>query len=271
MPEGDAIFRTARTLNRALAGRQVLRFESAVPALTRVDDDAPIAGRTIESVTAAGKHVLMRFSGDLTLRTHMRMNGSWHIYRPGERWRRPRRDMRVVVATAEYEAIGFNIPIAEFLDARAEARQDDLRQMVPDLLGHAFDEDEAIRRIREHDSQEIADVLLNQRVVVGIGSIYKCEMLFLCGVSPFARTTTVTDDALRTLLRTTRKYLQANVRKPAGGIVTYAGFRRERGEGARHYAYGRAGRPCRKCGTPIQLQAQGPHARLTYWCPTCQQ
>jgi endonuclease-8 len=270
VPEGDAIFRTARTLHRALAGRVVTRFESVFPKLTRVHDDTPVTGRTVESVTAAGKHVLMRFSGDLALRTHMRMNGSWHIYRPHERWRRGRRDMRVIVATDAFEAVGFNIPVAEFLDARAEAKQDDLRNMGPDLLGASFDEDEALRRIRERGDQDIADVLLNQRVVAGIGNIYKCETLFLCGVSPFAPAATLADDTVRTLLRTARKYLQANVNKRAGGIVTYAGFRRERGEGGRHYVYGRAARPCRKCGAAIQLRAQGPHARLTYWCATCQ-
>jgi endonuclease-8 len=235
-----------------------------------VHDDTPVTGRTVESVTAAGKHVLMRFSGDLALRTHMRMNGSWHIYRPHERWRRGRRDMRVIVATEAFEAVGFNIPVAEFLDARAEAKQDDLRNMGPDLLGASFDEDEALRRIRERGDEDIADVLLNQRVVAGIGNIYKCETLFLCGVSPFAPAATLADDTVRTLLRTARKYLQANVNKRAGGIVTYAGFRRERGEGGRHYVYGRAARPCRKCGAAIQLRAQGPHARLTYWCATCQ-
>ena len=270
MPEGDAIFRAARTLHRALAGRTVVRFDSVFPKLTRVDDDASIAGRTVVSVSAAGKHVLMRFSGDLTLRTHMRMNGSWHIYRPGERWRRPRRDMRIVVSTDDYEAVGFNIPVAEFLDARAEARQDDLRKMGPDLLGDSFDEEGALHRVREHGNTEIADVLLNQRVVAGIGNIYKCETLFLCGVNPFARVSQIGDDSVRALFRTARKYLRANVDKPSGGIVTYGGFQRERGEGGRHYAYGRAGRACRKCGTMIQVRTQGPYARLTYWCPTCQ-
>lgn len=270
MPEGDTIFRTARTLHRALAGKTVVRFESVLPKLTRVHDDTPVTGRTVESVTAAGKHVLMRFSGGLTLRTHMRMNGSWHIYRPGERWRKPRRDMRIVVATEDFEAVAFAVPVAEFLDAAKEARQDDLRKMGPDLLGASFDEDEALRRVREHNTEEIADVLLNQRVVAGIGNIYKCETLFLCGVDPFARAAALTDDTIRLLLRTARKYLRANVNKSSGGIVTYSGFRRERGEGGRHYVYGRVGRPCRKCGTPIQLRTQGPHARLTYWCPTCQ-
>ncbi|HEY3884832.1 MAG TPA: DNA-formamidopyrimidine glycosylase family protein [Vicinamibacterales bacterium] len=270
MPEGDAIFRTARTLNGALAGRTVVRFESVFPQLTRVHDDVRITGRIVESVTAAGKHVLMRFSDDLTLRTHMRMNGSWHVYRPGERWRKPRRDMRIVVATASFEAVAFAVLVAEFLDSRSEARQDDLRKMGPDLLGASFDEDEALCRIRERNDEDIADVLLNQRAVAGIGNVYKCETLFLCRVSPFAHTGTLTDDTIRTLLRTARKYLLANVNKRSGGIVTYAGFRRERGEGARHYAYARAGRACRRCGTAIQLRAQGPHARRTYWCPACQ-
>src|SRR5256885_12559909 len=148
MPEGDTIFRAARTLNRARAGHQVVRFESVLPALTRVHEDAPITGRTIASVTAAGKHVLMRFSGDLTLRTHMRMNGSWHIYRPGEPWQLPRRDMRIVVATSGFEAVGFNVPVAEFLEDTKLARQDDLRLMGPDLLGEAFDQDQAARRLR---------------------------------------------------------------------------------------------------------------------------
>ena len=115
MPEGDTIFRAARTLHRALAGHPVARFESVFPHLTRVHEDTPITGRTIEAVRAAGKHVLMAFSGELVLRTHMRMNGSWHIYRPGERWQRPRRDMRIVVATPAYEAVGFRIPVAEWL------------------------------------------------------------------------------------------------------------------------------------------------------------
>ena len=116
----------------------------------------------------------------------MRMNGSWHLYRPGETWQRPRRDMRVVVATAGFEAVGFNVPVAEFLKPADVARQDDLRLMGPDLLGETFDDDEAIRRFRERAALDIADALINQRVVAGAGNIYKSEVLFLCGVSPFA-------------------------------------------------------------------------------------
>jgi endonuclease-8 len=273
MPEGDTIFRAARTLNRALAGRQVVRFESVLPALTRVHEDSPLTGRTIESVTAAGKHVLMRFSGHLVLRTHMRMNGSWHIYRPGEKWLRPRRDMRIVVATDAYEAVGFNVPIAELLTSAGVQRQEDLRKMGPDLLGDSFDADEAMRRFRERPAIEIADALLNQRVVAGVGNVYKSEVLFLCGVDPCLRVDRVTDQQLRAILETARKHLKANVIDSTAAIVTYRGYRRTTGRAdpsERLYVYGRARKPCRKCGTRIEVRAQGPNARLTYWCPACQ-
>ena len=123
MPEGDTVFRAAQTLHRFMAGHLVTRFESAYPALNRIAEDAPIVGRTIDSVGARGKHLLIAFSGDLTLRTHLRMNGSWHIYPAGARWRRPARDMRVLVCTADACAVGFNIPVAEFLSGRELERQ----------------------------------------------------------------------------------------------------------------------------------------------------
>jgi endonuclease-8 len=273
MPEGDTIFRAARTLNRALAGRIVTRFESVYPALTRVHEDAPITGRTIESVAAAGKHLLMRFSGDLLLRTHMRMNGSWHIYRPGERWRKPRRDMRIVIGTDAFEAVAFNVPVAEFLEGPAIRRQEDLRLMGPDLLGATFDETEAMQRLRARPDAFIADALLNQRVVAGIGNVYKSEVLFLCGVNPFAVVAEVGEERLRCLLTTARTHLHANVIDATAAIVTYRGYRRttrRADPGERLYVYGRAGQPCRKCGVRIEIRAQGRDARLTYWCPSCQ-
>jgi len=273
VPEGDTIFRAARTLNRALAGRTVTRFESVFPALTRVHDDGPITGRTIDSVTAAGKHVLLRFSGDLVLRTHMRMNGTWHIYRPGEKWRKSRRDMRIVIATDAFEAVGFNVPVAEFLQGSAIARQEDLRLMGPDLLGGEFDAEEAVRRLRARATTAIADAVLNQRVVAGIGNVYKSEVLFLCGISPFARVAELTDDQLRAILSTARTHLKANVVDATAAIVTYRGYRRttrRADPGERLYVYGRARQACRKCGTRIEVQAQGADARLTYWCPRCQ-
>jgi endonuclease VIII len=273
LPEGDTIFRAARTLSRALAGHEVVRFESVFPALTRVHEDHPLTGRTIESVSAAGKHLLMRFSGGLVLRTHMRMNGSWHIYRRGESWQRPRRDMRIVVATEAFEAVGFNVPVAEFLDPESLRRQQDLRLMGPDLLGDSFDEDEALRRFRARGTAEIGVAILNQRIVAGAGNVYKSEVLFICAVNPFTPVAALDDERLRQILGTAQKYMRANVTDPRGGIVTYTGYRRttRRADPAeRLYVYGRARQPCRKCGTPIRLKAQGPDARLTYWCPTCQ-
>jgi endonuclease-8 len=267
MPEGDAIYRTAATLNRALGGKEIVRFDSVLPALTRVHDDQPITGRTVERVTATGKHLLVRFSGDLVLRTHMRMNGSWHIYRVGERWRRPRRDMRIVIATRDFEAVAFNVPVAEFLDRRHLERQDDLRQMGPDLLGPSFDMLEALRRFRDRPADSIADAFINQRVVAGAGNVYKSEVLFLTGINPFRQVSSIPDDQLAQILNTARKYLKVNVTHPKGGIVTYRGYS-DRASGL--HVYGRAGRRCRRCGTPINVAAQGLNARLTYWCPSCQ-
>jgi len=273
MPEGDTIFRAARTLHLALAGKTVTRFTSDYPALTRVDEDAPLAGRAIARVYAAGKHLLMAFSGGLTLRTHMRMRGSWHIYRPGESWQLPRRDARIVIETADYVAVGFNVPIAEFLDERQRARQDDLRSLGPDLLGERFDEDEAVRRLQARSGWDIADALLNQRVVAGIGNVYKSETLFLERVHPATVVRDVREGQLRGLLRTARKLLNANVADATSEIVTYRGLRRTTGRtdpAERLWVYGRGGQPCRRCGTPISYAKTGRDARGTYWCRGCQ-
>ena len=273
MPEGDTIFRAARTLHRALAGKRIVRFESVFPHLTRVHDDAPLTGRTVEGVRAAGKHILMQFSGDLLLRTHMRMNGSWHIYRPGEKWQRPRVAMRIVIGTADFVAIGFDIPVAEMIRARDLVKHDELRRLGPDLLSDDFDAAEATRRIRARPAAQIADVLLNQRVLAGIGNVYKSEVLFSCGVSPFAKVESVSDDKIACLVETGRRFLLANVGDGLAAMTTYTGFRRttRRSDPAeRLWVYGRAGAPCRKCGTPVSIRAQGRDARLTYWCETCQ-
>lgn len=266
MPEGDTIYRAARTLQAALAGRVVTHFESVFSHLARVDHEAPVAGRTIERVVSEGKHLIMDFSGDLHLRTHMRMHGSWHIYKPGERWRKRHSDMRIVIGTAEWVAVAFNVPVAEFHDAGSLARQDDLLNLGPDFLGETFDFDEALRRIRLRGAEEIADVLLNQRVVAGIGNEYKSEVLFVARISPFARVDTLTGEQLLHILETARKLMVANVTKRSSGRVTT--FRLDPSQ--QQYVYGRGGQPCRRCGTRIQYAKQGKDARGTYWCPKCQ-
>ena len=244
MPEGDTIFRTARTLQRALGGRVVTRFVTVLPKLARVDDQSPIAGRTIERVHAIGKHLLIDFSGALTLRTHMRMNGSWHIYRSGEKWQRPRDDMRIVIETDAFVAVGFNIPVAEFTN--------DAPQLGPDLLGD-FDIDEALRRVREHPSEEIGNVLLNQQVVAGIGNIWKSESLHAAGVNPFRRVHELDDATITNILTIARKQLRASANAMSR---------------VRHSVY--QGRLCRKCGSRIEYRKQGEDVRGTYWCPKCQ-
>ena len=266
MPEGDTIFRAARTLHEALAGEKVTRFETALAPLARIDDQERIAGRTIERVHAAGKHLIIDFSGGLHLRTHMRMNGSWHIYRPSERWKRPRRDMRVVIATDRFVAVGFNIPVAEFLDDRALRRQGDLRRIGPDLLAGDFDPEEAVRRIAARPDGEIANVLLNQRVVAGIGNVFKSEILFLAGVNPFAKCATIAEPELRRLVAISRKILRYNVEHGGADRVT----RNTLDRSSKLWVYGRRGEPCRRCATPIEYRKQGPDARGTYWCPRCQ-
>ena len=182
MPEGDSIFRTARALNRVLGGRVVTKFETTLAPLARVNDDAPLAGRVVERVEARGKWCLIFFSGDLILLTHMRMSGSWHIYKTGERWQAPRSAMRVVITCGDVQAVGFSIPVAEFHTARSLERSAHLSELGLDVLGATYRVDEAARALREyghaHPDAEIGSVLLNQHVIAGIGNIYKSEIAF---------------------------------------------------------------------------------------------
>jgi endonuclease-8 len=273
MPEGDTIFRAARTLHRALAGKQVTAFESMLPALNRINEDTPLAGRTIERVHSRGKHLLIHFSGDLVLRTHMRMNGSWHIYRPGEKWQRPRRDMRILLTTADFEAVGFNIPVAEFMSERAVAKNAALRSLGPDVLADDFDATKVLENLRARSQSEIAEALLNQRVLAGLGNVYKSEVLFMCGINPFERVGLLSDADLTSVVDASRRVLKTNVSEGLELMTTYSGLRRTTGRSDprdRLWVYGRARLPCRRCGMLIRVQKQGPEARLTYWCPRCQ-
>jgi endonuclease-8 len=272
MPEGDTIFRAARTLDRALAGQLVSGFETVLPHLARVHEDTPLTGRTVERVEPHGKWIVMRFSGGLSLATHMRMSGSWHVYRPGERWQRSRGDMRIRIATPAFEAVGFTIPVAAFHDDAALERL--LAERVgPDLLGEEFDEHDALARIREHPALHVGVALLRQHLVAGVGNVYRSEVCFACRVHPERPVSAVSDEDLRCLLRTARRFLQANVgaTTPAG-IVTYTGLRRTTGRAdrsARLWVYGRADQPCRRCGTAIH-GGREEDGRVVFWCPSCQ-
>jgi len=275
MPEGDTLFRTARMLHRALAGKQVVRFETALAQLSTVDDDAPIAGRTVERVRSVGKHLLIEFSGDLALRTHMRMAGSWHVYRPGERWQRPRSAMRVVVETADFQAVAFDVAVAEFRTGSELARDGAVAALGPDVLDPGFDESEAVRRLRERGALGVGDALVDQRALAGIGNVFKSEVCFAERVHPFTPVAALDDAMLLRLVRTARRFLGMNVLESSGsGMVTSPGLRRTTPRGdpsARLWVYGRVGKPCRVCGEEIRLERRGLQARSTYFCPRCQE
>jgi endonuclease-8 len=262
MPEGDSIFRAARSLHQALAGRTVSRFESVFPQLnnaadggrTRGSTSGPLTGQTVERVDARGKHLLIWFSGGLVLRTHMRMHGTWHIYRPGERWQRPRHEMRIVLATPEYVAVAFNVPVAEFETADTLAHAEPLRELGPDLLRDDFDATLAVQNIQARPDMEIADALLDQHAIAGIGNIYKSESLFASGTNPFTRVSALRREQIERVVALATRLMRASATDSR----------------ARFRVYERGGKPCRRCGTPIQRTKQGPHARSTYWCPRCQ-
>jgi endonuclease-8 len=189
MPEGDTIFRAARALEKALGGKVVTAFETGLAKLASVNDDTPLVGRTIERVEARGKWCLIFFSGDLILVTHMLMSGTWHIYKTGEKWWQPKNRMRVAITCGDYQAVAFNVPIAEFHTARSLERNAQVPRLGPDVLGVKFSIAAGVRALGEraasHPADEIAVVLLNQRVLAGLGNVYKSEVAFAAGVNPF--------------------------------------------------------------------------------------
>lgn len=274
MPEGDTIYRSARALGKALTGKVVVSFEAALAQLASVDDNTPISGRTVERVEARGKWLLIFFSSDLILVSHMLMSGSWHIYRTGERWRLPRRMMRCVVRVEDFEAVAFNVPVAKFFTERSLARDSAIPKLGPDLLREDYDEAEARVRILARPEEEIANVLLNQRVIAGLGNVYKTEVCFLCGVHPFRKVASLTPAEVDCLLHQSLRLIRVNVQEGSGETpLTYTGARRTTHSSdiaARLWAYGRQGQPCRRCGTAILMRKQGADARSTYWCPQCQ-
>ncbi|MGA8234085.1 MAG: DNA-formamidopyrimidine glycosylase family protein [Candidatus Acidiferrales bacterium] len=274
MPEGDTIFRAASTLHRALAGQRVTEFSSVFPKLTRVEEDSGVVGRCVESVEARGKWLLIHFSGDLILLTHMLMNGSWHIYRPGERWKRRRDDMRITIGTAKMIAVAFTIQVAEFHTAASLARRRVFNQLGPSLLDEEFDVLGAAARLRLQGDAEVGTALLAQSVVAGIGNVYKSEACFACRVNPFRRVSSLSVAETAGLMAAARKFLQMNAAPGSGDrMVTYTGMRRttRRADPAEAlWVYARKGDPCRKCGALIESRKQGIDARTTFWCPVCQ-
>lgn len=275
MPEGDTIFRTARTLGRALAGKPVTAFRSTFPWLMRFNDDTPLAGQTVDRVEARGKWLLIYFSGGGILASHLLMNGRWHIYRRGERWQLARIHMRIVIENDQYQAVGFRVPVARMHTQHSLER--DLRVAVAenDLLRAEFDAAAALERLMARGDQAIADALLDQSAMAGVGNVFKSEICFVNGLNPFRSIASLTHDEAATAIASAQKLLKANVLEDSGNtIVTYRGQQRRTTRasdpGESLWVYGRAGEPCRRCGETIRRRMQGADARVTFWCPQCQ-
>ncbi len=256
MPEGDTVYRTARRLDEALAGAEVARFDLRVPRSATAD----LRGEQVRGCTARGKHLLLRI-GEHTLHSHLRMDGAWLVYRPGERWRHPAFRVRAVVGTALREAVGIDLSELELVRTRDEAAL--IEHLGPDPLAEDWDPAEAARRIAT-DPRAIHVALLDQRNVAGFGNEYAAELLFLRGILPTTPASEVDALALVDLgARTIRMNLPRLDR-------TFTGDGRR---GQTTWVYGRAGRPCRRCGTLIAQGAQGAaptRERVTFWCPNCQ-
>jgi endonuclease VIII len=259
VPEGDTVWLAGRRMHEALAGRVLTRADLRVPKLATAD----LHGREVIGVTPRGKHLLTRIEPDLTLHTHFRMDGSWHLYRPGQRWRGgPAHAIRAVLANADWEAVGYRLHDVELVPTAEEGRL--VGHLGPDLLGPDWDEAEAVRRLAADPAREIGQALLDQRVLAGIGNVYKAETLFVRGIAPFTPVGAAGD--LAKVVRTAHRLLSANREHPEQS--TTGSLRR----GEQHYVYGRGGQPCRRCGTPIVTAEQGepPYQRPTWWCPHCQ-
>ncbi len=262
MPEGDTIWRAARALHAALAGKTVLAFASSLPAAEVAARKLGLVGRTIEAVEARGKHLLFRFSGGPALHTHQGLRGAWRLQRRTAAARWPR-SARAVIETADVVAVCSLSPVVEVLSPSQAAAHPALARLGPDLLGAGFDAGAARRRLRARGDLEIAVALLDQTALAGIGNVYKSEVLFLCGVSPFTRVRGLDDATLDRLVARAGEMLRRNV-GPSGP-------RRVPGLApGRLWVYRRSGQPCRRCGAAIQRAVQGEQARSTYFCPVCQ-
>lgn len=269
MPEGDTIHRSARTLGRALTGAVVSAVWGSAPALQAAGAQR-LAGQTVEAVQARGKHLLLRFApSGLSVHTHLMMSGSWHLYRPGQAWQKPARRASVVVEVPDWIAVCFSAPVCELLTGDQLAAHPILASLGPDAVGAATDLAHARRRLDARSAWTVGEALLDQRVLAGVGNVYKCEVLFVHGVDPWARVGDLPGATRDALLATAEQLLKRNA-GPDSGPRTTTGMAHAPGPGGRLFVYGRGRRPCRRCGTPIRVARQGAQARLTYWCPRCQ-
>lgn len=261
MPESDTVFRTARLLDDALTGSHLLRADLRVPRLATTD----LSGGLVLGTVSRGKHLLTRVrhaTGDWSLHTHLKMEGSWQVYRSGERWRRPAHQARAVLVTSEHQAVGFSLGVVELLPSDAEGSA--VGHLGPDLLGPDWDEQEALRRLLSDPQRPVREALLDQRNLAGIGNMYAAELCFLAGLAPTHPVGEVSDPAR--LVRMARSVLEQNARR---GVQATTGDLRQ---GERLWVYRREHRPCRRCGQPVAVAMLGEpgRERAAYWCPSCQ-
>jgi endonuclease-8 len=258
VPEGDTVWLAGHRLRNALAGERVTRSDFRVPRYATTD----LSGRCILDIASRGKHLLWRFEEGLTLHSHFKMDGSWHLYRPGQRWRSPAFQARIVLDTKRWQAVGFRLAVLDLMPTERES--DVIGHLGPDLLGEDWDADEATKRLGARSDVLVGEALLDQKVMAGVGNVYRSELCFLWGISPWTPVGAVSD--LRGLVELAHTLLRAN--RHSGRRVT-TGIDRP---GRTHFVYGRGGRPCLRCGTLIRKSDQASYGlkRVIYWCPLCQ-
>ncbi|OLT14603.1 DNA glycosylase [Pseudonocardia sp. CNS-139] len=261
MPEGDTVHLTAKRLRAALAGQVLVRGELRHPRLVGHD----LAGRTVLDVASVGKHLFTRFDDGASLHSHLRMDGEWHLYRPGMRWQRPGHQARAVLETGERVAVEFALHDMELLPTAEEDRL--VGHLGPDLLDPAWGPEhaaEALRRFTARGASELGLVLLEQRVMAGVGNLYRAEVCFLLGCSPWTLVRDLPDPAAAVTLA--RDLLLRNADRPQQSTTG------ELARGRQHWVYERTGQRCRRCGARVRSgeQGDGVYARFVYWCPRCQ-
>ncbi|MFD9277709.1 Fpg/Nei family DNA glycosylase [Streptomyces mirabilis] len=259
MPEGDTVWQAARRLHTALAGKVLTRSDLRVPKYATAD----LTGRTVLDVTPRGKHLLTRIEGGLTLHSHLRMDGSWKVYANGRRWSGgPAHQIRAILGTADRTAVGYRLPVLELLRTADEDRA--VGHLGPDLLGPDWNPDSALENLLQDPARPLGEALLDQRNLAGIGNVYKSELCFLLRVTPWLPIGELPADRATQLPALAKKLLETNRDRPTR-ITT---GRRDQNL----FVYGRAPRPCLRCGTSIRRadQGDGSRERPTYWCPTCQ-
>ncbi|GAB2880163.1 Fpg/Nei family DNA glycosylase [Streptomyces deserti] len=259
MPEGDTVWQTARRLHGALAGKVLTRSDLRVPRYATAD----LTGRTVLDVTPRGKHLLTRVEGGLTLHSHLKMDGSWKVYTAGQRWSGgPAHQIRAILGTPDATAVGYRLPVLELLRTSEEDRV--VGHLGPDLLGPDWDPGQALANLLKDPARPLGEALLDQRNLAGIGNVYKSELCFLLGVTPWLPVGELPAERATKLPALARKLLETNRDRP---IRTTTGRR-----GQDLFVYGRAPRPCLRCHTSVRVadQGDGSRDRPTYWCPTCQ-